>query len=195
MIHFKHAVDYYKFLVENFYNEAPYFKDYENEGKLDVDYNTGNDIEEYINYDSDCFEIDDDGSSYYIYEFFPPINHVVENIELLKYLVDDLINKTLNIELIKVKQLIQEAFIQYKPRKIKHQLRLIEEKMKDSIFVIDDMINIGEYEKNEFEHEHYNLVVENFIVTAETIKNTYLNKVEEFTESVNKNYLQSVSIL
>ena len=193
MLHFTHAVDYYKFLVENFYNNAPYFINYENEGKLDVDYNTGDDIEEYINYQSECFEIDDDGSSYYRYEFFPPVHHVVENVELLRYLINDLVNKSLQPELKMINERIISAFEEKKLRKIKHEIRLIKEKTEDSIKVIEYMIDLGLYEK--VDHTAFDFVVDNYIITGETMKEAYQKNVDEFIESVNINYLHTVSTL
>lgn len=184
MFHLTHAVDYYQFLFDNFYTNAPYFKDYEAEGKIDdVDYPLI-DMEEYINYEADCF--DHEITNSYREEFIPPINHVIEDLEILRYLVRDLMIKTITPALREMEDRIKTAFLENKPRKIKHELRLLNEMVEETKITLNDMMGMGECEKQE--DLHYDLIVDNFIETTKTMKTTYEKTIEDWIEKVHSTY-------
>lgn len=192
MIHFKHAVDYYKFLNENFYDHAPYFKDYISDERIDQDYNNESDLESYINYEDDEFEFDDNGNIYCTFKFFPPVYHVVEDLALLKYLIQKLMDNKLADSINQLKASIIIANQENKPRKIKHELRLFTEKTNETMEVLDEMIEMGEFEKND--HDHFNLVVANFIITAESIKEAYQKNIDELFAFVKINCTENAFI-
>lgn len=185
MLHFTHAVDYYTFLYNNFYNDAPYFKDYKKEGKLEnVDYSYPT-LEEYINYDADCFDFDETGQIYH-HEFIPPVHHVIEDFELLKYLIHDLMNKTLTPQLEILQMRIEAAYQENKPRKIKHELRLLAEITEETIYEMEYIQELGVNQK--IDHPHYDRIVDNYELTIETMKDTYETIINDWRIKIQMDY-------